>query len=92
MAAEGAGQNDLTAIAAALIASDGHTGKAAKALGMAPAELRRLVKTEPELVDAALEAAELAMDAAEAAFLKALRTGQLSTRLQAAAFIARRRL
>jgi hypothetical protein len=50
-----------------------------------------MVKADPRLIDAALEAAELALDKAEAALLKAMREGQLKDRLKAAAFIVRQR-
>ena len=81
---------DRVTIAAAFIRAEGHIGAAARALGVPVGDLRALAKAEPSLIDAALEAAELAMDQAEAELLKAMRTGQLSNRLQAAAYIVKR--
>ena len=78
------------AIAAALIEARGSIVKAAKALGVNAVELRRLCLAEPSLIEAALEAHELALDRAEAELLSAMREGELSTRLQAAAYIVRR--
>jgi predicted nucleic acid-binding protein len=89
MAAEGL--DDPGRIAAALIKADGNVAKAARALGVKAAELRRLVTIEPALVDVALEAAELSLDRAEAELLNAMRVGALGGRLQAAAFVAKRR-
>ena len=50
-----------------------------------------LLPQDPPLIEAALEASELALDKAEAQVFRALRTGQLSNRLQAAAFVVRSR-
>ena len=46
---------------------------------------------EKHLTEAALEAAETALDKAEAQIFRSLRKGPLSTRMQAAAFILKSR-
>ena len=74
----------------ALIKAEGSVINAAKALKVRTADLRRLCRTEPLVIEAALEATELALDKAEARIFRSLRKGQLSTRLQAASFILRR--
>ena len=81
--------DDPEAVATALIAAGGHIGKAARALGVKAAALRRLAIAEPQIMDAALEAAELALDEAEAALLAGMRKGPLANRLQAAAFVVK---
>ena len=53
--------------------------------------MRRFCLKDRRLIEAALEASELALDKAEAQVFRALRTGQLSNRLQAAAFIVKSR-
>jgi hypothetical protein len=78
-------------IAQALVEAGGHVGRAARLLGVKTAALRRLATIEPDMMETALEAAELALDEAEAALLHDLRHGPLANRLQAAAFIAKRR-
>ena len=82
---------ETSKLAEALIKAEGSVPKAARALGMKPSELRTLIKAEPQLLDAALEASELALDEAEAELLHAMRTGPLADRLQAAAFLRRPR-
>jgi hypothetical protein len=82
---------DPERIADALVEAEGNIVAAAKALSVRPSHLRKLTNSQPQLIEAALEAAELALDKAEAGLLKAMRQGQLSTRLQAAAFIVRSR-
>jgi hypothetical protein len=91
MAAESLAGIDPERIASALVEAGGHIGKAARALGVKAAALRRLVTLEPDIMDAALEAVELALDESEATLLDGMRTGPLANRLQAAAFIARGR-
>lgn len=90
MAAETLDGIEPERIAQALIGADGHIGKAARQLGVKAAALRRLATAEPQIMDLALEAVELALDESEAALLKDMREGPLANRLQAAAFIARR--
>lgn len=81
---------DRALIIEALVKAEGSVAQAARALHVRTGELRRLCRTEPVIIEAALEAAELALDKAEARIFRALRKGQLSNRLQAAAFIVRR--
>jgi hypothetical protein len=75
--------------AQALIKARGRIGPAAKELGMDPEELRRLTAANLELKGALLEIREVAMDRAEAAMLRILRTGPMADRLRAAAFIVK---
>ena len=82
---------DPELIAEALTKAEGSVWKAAKALGVRTGELRRFCLKERRLIDAALEAEETALDKAEAQVFRALRTGPLSNRLQAAAFVVRSR-
>ena len=73
----------------ALVKTEGSIVKAAKALNVKTADLRLLCLKQPIFIDAALEAAELALDKAEAQIFRSLRKGPLSARLQAAAFIVK---
>jgi hypothetical protein len=82
---------DPEKIVEALAKTEGSTIRAAKALGVRAHELRLFCLREPRLMEAAFEASELALDKAEAQVFRALRTGQLSNRLQAAAFVVRSR-
>ena len=82
---------DPDRIIEALAKAEGSTIKAAKALNVRTGELRRLCLKDHRLMEAAFEAAELALDKAEAQVFRALRKGQLSNRLQAAAFVVRSR-
>jgi hypothetical protein len=63
--------------------------KAAKALGVHTRDLRQLVYARPELLDAALEAEECALDEAWAVVLAAMRTGNMRRRIRAAGFLLR---
>lgn len=81
---------DLEAVAVALLKTGGNLYPASTMLGCRPTELRIYCKAHPELMAAALEARELELDRAEARLLKALRTGPLGQRIQAAAYIVRR--
>jgi hypothetical protein len=74
-----------------LVKAEGSVFKAARALNVRTGELRAFCLKDHRLIEAALEASELALDKAEASIFRALRKGQLSNRLQAAAFIVRRR-
>jgi hypothetical protein len=80
---------DLEAVADALIRTGGAVCAAARALGVPTRDLRQLVYARPELLDAALEAEERAIDEAEAALREATRTGPLSRRIVAAGFFLR---
>ena len=82
---------DPELIAETLTKAEGSVWKAAKALNVRTGELRRFCLKDQRLMDAALEANELALDKAEASVFRALRTGPLSNRLQAAAFIVKSR-
>ena len=82
---------DPELIAEALTKAEGSVWKAAKALNVRTGELRRFCLKDQRLMDAALEASELALDKAEASVFRALRTGPLSNRLQAAAFVVKSR-
>ena len=75
----------------ALTKAEGSILKAAKALNVRTAELRRFCMREKALTETALEAAETALDKAEAQVFRSLRKGPLSTRMQAAAFILKSR-
>ena len=90
MATENLKEIDRALIVEALIKAEGSTIKAAKALKVRTADLRRLCRTEPIIIEAALEATELALDKAEARIFRSLRKGQLSNRLQAASFILKK--
>ena len=90
MATENLKDIDRALIVEALIKAEGSTIKAAKALNVRTGDLRRLCRTEPIIIEAALEATELALDKAEARIFRSLRKGQLSNRLQAASFILKR--
>ena len=83
--------NDLgqDRIVDALVKTEGSIVKAAKALNVKTADLRLFCLKEHTFIDAALEAAELALDKAEAQIFRSLRKGPLSARLQAAAFIVK---
>jgi hypothetical protein len=91
MAAESLNGIEPETIARALIKADCHIGRAARALDVKAAALRRLITLEPAIMDAALEAVELGLDEAEASLLNDMRHGPLANRLQAAAFIAKHR-
>ena len=82
---------DPERIIAELAKAEGSVWKAAKALNVRTGELRRLCLKDHRMIEAAHEAAELALDKAETQVFRALRTGQLSNRLQAAAFIVKSR-
>jgi hypothetical protein len=62
---------------------------AARALGLQTRDLRVFLYAKPELLDAALEAEELALDEAWEVVLAAMRTGNMRRRLKAASFILR---
>jgi hypothetical protein len=83
---------DPERITSELVKAEGSVWKAAKALNVRTGELRRFCLKDSALIEAALEAAELALDKAEAQVFRALRKGQLSNRLQAAAFVVRSRV
>jgi hypothetical protein len=80
---------DLEAVGEALIRAGGAVCVAAKALGVPTPDLRRLIYARPELLDAALEAEERALDEAEAAMRTAIRTGDMRRRIRAAGLFLR---
>ena len=63
---------DVETIAAALIRNDANVRNTARALGVPPGDLRKLVLLDQCLADAALEAVELRLDDAEANLYEAL--------------------
>jgi hypothetical protein len=80
---------DLEAAGRELIRAGGIVSRAAKALGVDRRDFRQLVYAHPELLDAALEAEELALDEAEEVVLATMRTGDMRSRIKAARFILR---
>jgi hypothetical protein len=80
---------DLEASGGALIRSCGVVSAAARALGVPTPDLRRLVYVRPELLDAALEDEERALDEAEAVMLAAIRAGDMRQRIRAAGLYLR---
>jgi hypothetical protein len=79
----------LAAVEQALVAAEGSGLAAARALGIASAELRKLVRTHPLLADAAFEQIEQKIDAAQQVLRDGLRSDNARTRLRAAAYILR---
>ena len=69
---ESVAQLDVEAVAAALIRNDANVRNTARALGVPPGDLRKLVLLDQCLADAALEAVELRLDDAEANLYEAL--------------------
>ena len=63
---------DVETVAAALICNDANVRNTARALGVPPGDLRKLVLLDQCLADAALEAVELRLDDAEANLYEAL--------------------
>ena len=72
-----------------LVESGGSVKIAARALGLETSELRQIIRKEPELEEAALEAAEQALDKAEALLREGLQSRDSTRRLQAASAILR---
>jgi hypothetical protein len=64
---------DVEIVAASLICNDANVRNTARALGVPPGDLRKLVLVDQRLADAALEAVELRLDDAEANLCEALR-------------------
>jgi hypothetical protein len=67
----------------------GVVNRAAKALGVDCRDFRQLVYVHPELLDAALETEECALDEAWEVLLAAMRTRNIRSRIKAARFILR---
>ena len=79
----------LAAVERALVAAEGSVMAAAQMLGIATAELRKLVRTHPLLADEAFEQIEQKIDAAQQVLWDGLRSDNARTRLRAAAYILR---
>jgi hypothetical protein len=77
----------LAAIERALVNAGGNVAAAARILGVASDELRRLVRTHPLLADAAFEQIEQEIDAAQQALRDGLKSEHAMTRIRAAAYI-----
>ena len=73
-----------------LKAADGNVSAAARKLQVSTVDLRRMTNAWPELMLVALEAAEKAMDRAEAAIYEGLNHPDKRRRLDAAAYILRK--
>jgi hypothetical protein len=82
---------DLEAVGLELIRARGNVSATARTLGVPTHDLRLLTYAVPELMDAALEATERALDEAEAIVLEAMRTGDMGRRIRAAGFLLRAR-
>ena len=80
---------DLEAAGRELIRTGGNVSAAARALGVPKPDLRLLVYARPELMDAALEAEERALDEAEALLLEAMSVGDMRQRIRAAGLFLR---
>jgi transposase-like protein len=82
---------DLGQAQQALLESGASVTKAAKALGVPPADLRKLMAKHRELTAIALEAAERDMDRAEQIIRDGMKSQDRMKRLEAAALILRSR-
>jgi Bacterial regulatory protein, Fis family len=82
---------DLEAVGLELIRTSGNVSAAARALGVPRRDLRLLTDAVPELMDAALEATERALDEAEAMVLEAVRAPDKRRAIKAASFYLRAR-
>jgi hypothetical protein len=80
---------DLEAVELELIRAGASVKKAAEALGVPRHDLRLLTLAHPRLMDAALEAEELALDEAEAIVRDTLRGDDMRKRIRAAGFLLR---
>jgi hypothetical protein len=79
----------LAAVERALVAAEGSVLVAARMLGIASAELRKLVRTHPLLADEAFEQIEQKIDAARQVLRDGLKSDCGRTRIRAAAYILR---
>jgi hypothetical protein len=75
---------DLEAAGRELIRVSGDVGAAAQALGVPAHDLGLLTWAVPELIDAALEAQERALDEAEALLIEAMESDDMQRRIRAA--------
>ena len=80
---------DREEVGRALISAGGNVSAAARTLNVPAHDLRLLTFAVPELVDAALEVEERALDEAEAVLLEAMRGGDLRRRVRAAGLFLR---
>ena len=80
---------DLEAAGRELIRTGGNVSAAAMALGVPALDLRLLTFAVPELIDAALEAEEQVLDAAEALLREAMMGGDMRWRIRAAGLFLR---
>lgn len=80
---------DLEAVGRELVRVSGNVSAAARALGVPARDLRLLTYAVPELIDAALEAEEQALDGAEALLFEAMRAGDKRWRIRAAGLFLR---
>jgi hypothetical protein len=78
-------------VARALLEARGSVGRAARALAVPSADLRKFVSDNPELWATALEATERDLDKAESIILEGMNSGDKLKRLEAAALILRGR-
>jgi hypothetical protein len=79
----------LAAIEQALVDAGGSMAAAARALGIASANLRGLVRAHPLLADAVFEQIEQEIDEAWQVLLSGLRSDNAMTRIRSAAYILR---
>ena len=78
---------DPDAVLRELIQTGGNVSAAARALGLPTRDLRVFLYAKPELLDAALEAEECALDEAWEVVLATMRTGDMRRRIKAAGFV-----
>ena len=79
-------------VARALLEARGSVGKAARALDVPSADLRKFVSDNPKLWATALEATERDLDKAEQIILDGMDSGDKLKRLEAAALVLKGRL
>ena len=79
----------LAAVEQALIDAGGSMAAAARALGIASANLRGLVRAHPSLTEAVFEQIEQEIDAAWQVLLDGLRSDSVRVRIRAATYILR---
>jgi hypothetical protein len=77
------------AVKRALVDADGSVTGAAWTLGIASANLRRLVRAQPSLADVVFELIEQEIDAAQQVLWDGLDSDSVMTRMRAAAYILR---
>jgi hypothetical protein len=77
------------AVKQALVQAGGNVTGAARALGIASASLRRLVRARPLLADVVFEQIEREIDAAHQVLWDGLNSDSMMTRMRAAAYVLR---